>query len=149
MFNEDRMGSTISESILGRKSDFPSKNSAYYLQPFFFKLVLGLYRNGKLKMPMKIRFITYHPFSWPGWPGEMPNTSWWLTSAYYSLHGSKENTFGTPVTDLGAIYESWCFCIALKTGAAIFFIKQVNIYLPEQMQTHFLFCFFCFSAFFF
>jgi hypothetical protein len=65
------------------------------------------------------------------------------------LHGSKENTFRTPVADLGAIYESWCFCIALKTGAAIFFIKQVDIYLPEQMQTHFLFCFFCFSAFFF
>lgn len=142
------MESTISESILGIKSDFPSKNPAY-LQPFFFKLVLGLYRNGKLKMPMKIRFITHHPFSWPGWPAEMPNTSWWLTSAYYSLHGSKENTFRTPVADLGAIYESWCFCIAPKTGAAIFFIKQVNIYLLEQMQTHFLFCFFCFSAFFF
>lgn len=39
-----------------------------------------------------------------------------------------------------------CFCIAVKTGAAIFFIKQLDTYLPEQMQTHFPFCFFCFSV---
>lgn len=30
--------------------------------------------------------------------------------------------------------------------AAIFLIKQLNTYLPEQMQTHFPFCFFCFSV---
>lgn len=126
--------------ILGEKVIFPSRNFSY------FKPVLGLYTDSTLKMSMKIRFIMYHPFSWPGWPGEMLNTSWWLHSAYYSLHGIKKNSFRTPVAYLGAIYESWCFCIALKTGAAIFFIKQLDTYLPEQMQTHFPFCFFCFCC---
>lgn len=54
------------------------------------------------------------------------------------------------VANSGAIYEFWCFaCLILKMLAAIFLIKQLNTYLPEQMQTHFPFCFFCFSVMFF
>ena len=54
------------------------------------------------------------------------------------------------VANSGAIYEFWCFAyLILKMLAAIFLIKQLNTYLPEQMQTHFPFCFFCFSVLFF
>ena len=78
-------------------------------------------------MSMKIRFIYNVPsfqLAWMTWR----NAEYIMVTSqcYYSLHGSRRNSFRTPGVYLGAIYESWMFLHSCKNWSSYIFHKATG-----------------------